>query len=225
MACQPYSIVLTVRTRDVRNHDRLQPVWGSLRLAPITILNGEMMALDCQPISIVKDQGFVSLLNQQQPHYKIPSRKYFSAMLIPELLYAKCKETVEKILQSQAFVALTCDTWSSHGHDSVISFTAHFITDKFASEIQSKTVCVLQDGGTNFVAGFNSSDVNSLTCLVHNLQRVIHDGVLAQRDVLGAGRRTAIHYKHSNVAFYALQRIQAQLELKVCTLYQDYQQG
>ena len=36
MASQSYFIVLTVRTRDVRNHDRLPPVWGLLRLAPIT---------------------------------------------------------------------------------------------------------------------------------------------------------------------------------------------
>ena len=91
-------------------------------------------------------------------------------------------------------------------------------------EIQPKILCVLRDGGTNFVAGFNRSGVVNLTCLAHNLQRVIHDGVLAQRDVrdlLGAGRRIVGHYKHSNVAFHALQRIQAQLELKVCTLYQD----
>ena len=208
------------------------------------------MALDCQPFSVVEDQGFVSLLNQLQPRCKIPIRKYFSATLIPEL-YTKCKETVEKILQSQKFVALTSDIWSSRGHDSVISFTAHFITDKFVGrhcllqaskfnerhtgdnialmfadcicqwEIQSKIVCVLRDGGANFVAGFNSSGVNNLTCLAHNLQRVVHDGVLAQRDVqdlLGAGRRIVGHYKHSNVAFHALQRIQAQLELKVCTL-------
>ena len=36
MASQMYFIVLIVRTCDVRNHDRLSPVWGSLRLAPIT---------------------------------------------------------------------------------------------------------------------------------------------------------------------------------------------
>ena len=33
MASQSYFIVLTVPTRDARNHDKLLPVWGSLRLA------------------------------------------------------------------------------------------------------------------------------------------------------------------------------------------------
>lgn len=211
------------------------------------------MALDCQPFSTVEDQGFVLLLSQLQPHYRIPSRKYFSATVILEL-YGKCKETVQKILQLQEFVALTSDIWSSRGHDSVISFTAHFITDKFVRrycllqaskfnekhtgdnislmftdcicqlEIQSKIVCILRDGGANFVVGLTRSGMINLTCLAHNLQRVIRDGVLAQRDVqdlLGAGRRIVGHYIHSNVAFHALQRIQAQLELKVCALYQD----
>ena len=91
-------------------------------------------------------------------------------------------------------------------------------------KIESKIVCALRDGGSNFVAGFNSCGVPSITCLAHSLQCVIHDGVLAQRDVqdlLAAGRRIVGHYKHSNVAFHLLQRIQAQLELKVCALYQD----
>ena len=35
MACQPYFIVLTVRTRDVRNHDRLQPVCMGLAQARV----------------------------------------------------------------------------------------------------------------------------------------------------------------------------------------------
>ena len=66
--------------------------------------------------------------------------------------------------------------------------------------------------------------MNSLTCLAYNLQHVINDGVFAQRDVqdlLGTGRGIVAHYKHSNVAFHALQRIHAQLESKVRTLYQD----
>ena len=71
---------------------------------------------------------------------------------------------------------------------------------------------------------FNRSGVPSITCLAHSLQCVIHDGVLAQKDVqdlLAVGRKIVGHYKHSNVAFHLLQRIQAQLELKVCPLFQD----
>ena len=219
----------------------------------ITHFIAEMMALDCQPFSIVEDQVFVRLLNHLQPRYQLPSRKYFSSTMIPQL-YDSCKKTLQKVMEAQSFIALTSDIWSSRGHDSVISFTAHFITDKFIRghcllqaskfnerhtgdniatmysdcvcewKIESKIVCALRDGGSNFVAGFNRSGVPSITCLAHSLQRVILDGVLAQKDVqdlLAAGRKIVGHYKHSNVAFHLLQRIQAQLELKVCALYQD----
>ena len=216
----------------------------------ITRLIDETVVVDCQPFSIVEDEGFVKLVKELQPRYQIPSRKYFSTTLIPQM-FEKCKETVQRIIQLQDFVAI----WSSRGHDSVISFTAHFITEEGFSRkhcllqasrfnerhtadniismftdcvsqwgIQSKVICVLRNGGSNFVSGFNCAGVTNVTCLAHNLQRVIHDGVLAQRDIqdlLAAGRRMVGHYKHSNVAFHALQKIQAQLELKVCTLYQD----
>ena len=104
----------------------------------ITRLIAELMALDCQPFSVVEDQEFVRLLSHLQPHYQLPCRKYFSSTMIPQL-YDNCKETVQKIMEVQNFVALTSDIWSSRGHDSVISFTAHFITDKF-----SRDHCLLQ---------------------------------------------------------------------------------
>ena len=97
-----------------------------------------MMALDCQPFSVVEDQGFVHLLNHLQPRYQLPGHKYFSSTMIPQL-YDSCKKTVQKIIEAHNFVALTSDIWSSHGHDSVISFTAHFITDKF-----TRDHCLLQ---------------------------------------------------------------------------------
>ena len=41
----------------------------------ITRFIAEMMALDCQPFSIVEDQGFVRLLNHLQPRYQLPYHK------------------------------------------------------------------------------------------------------------------------------------------------------
>ena len=39
---------------------------------------GEMIALDCQPISIVEDIGFNYFVKAIEPRHTIPSRKYFS---------------------------------------------------------------------------------------------------------------------------------------------------
>ena len=37
-----------------------------------------MMASDNQPFSIVEDQGFIELIAHLEPHYLIPSRRYFT---------------------------------------------------------------------------------------------------------------------------------------------------
>ena len=66
----------------------------------ITCLIGEMIAVDCQPFSIVEDDGFVNLVNKLQPCYQMPSRcsrKYFSTTLILHL-FEKCKEIAEIII-------------------------------------------------------------------------------------------------------------------------------
>jgi len=47
---------------------------------------GEMIALDCQPLTIVEDIGlnsFNSFVKKLEPRYVIPSRKYFSGNVIP----------------------------------------------------------------------------------------------------------------------------------------------
>ena len=49
------------------------------------------------------------------------------------------KELYKENLQLQEIVTLISDIWSSCGYDSVISFTPHFITDKFV-----RRHCLLQ---------------------------------------------------------------------------------
>ena len=45
----------------------------------------EMMALDFQPLSIASDVGFIRLLNALEPRYKLPSCRYFTENVIPEI--------------------------------------------------------------------------------------------------------------------------------------------
>ena len=45
----------------------------------------EMIAIDCQPLSIVSDTGFVRLLNALEPRYQIPSRKYITDTVILDI--------------------------------------------------------------------------------------------------------------------------------------------
>ena len=68
----------------------------------ITLLIGEMMALEFQPFSIVEDTGFTALTNHLDARYNIPSRKYFSTTLIPEM-YDQAKEKVKKTISQQSY--------------------------------------------------------------------------------------------------------------------------
>ena len=50
----------------------------------------EMMTLDYQPLSVVTDVGFTSLLQTIEPRYKMPSRKYFTDNVL-----SKIKESID----------------------------------------------------------------------------------------------------------------------------------
>ena len=39
---------------------------------------GEMIALDCQPLSVVDNVGFIRVMNAAEPRYVLPSRKYIT---------------------------------------------------------------------------------------------------------------------------------------------------
>ena len=45
----------------------------------------EMMALDYQPLSVITDVGFTSLLQTIEPRYKMPSRKYFTDNVLSKI--------------------------------------------------------------------------------------------------------------------------------------------
>ena len=97
----------------------------------IHIKIAEMMALDYQPLSVVSDVGFTSLLYTTEPRYKIPSKKYFTDNGLPTI-----KENIDtklcELLKDVEFLSLTTDIWStSLTNESLISMTAHWIGNEF----------------------------------------------------------------------------------------------
>ena len=91
----------------------------------------EIMVLDYQPLSVVTDVGFTSLLQTIEPRYKMPSRKYFTDNVLP-----KIKESTDaklaQLLKDVKFLSLTTDIWrTSLSNESLISMTAHWIGDEF----------------------------------------------------------------------------------------------
>ena len=59
---------------------------------------GEMIALDFQPLSIVDDRGFSSLLQLLEPRYVMPSRRYMTEVVIIRIYNGLVKEAYQNLL-------------------------------------------------------------------------------------------------------------------------------
>lgn len=94
-----------------------------------------MIAIDSQPFSIVEDIGFIPLLACVCPRYVVPSRKYFSEKIIPEM-YTKLRQKLfEDLHYDDNFsISFTTDIWSPDGGELFISWTAHYINSEFRRE-------------------------------------------------------------------------------------------
>ena len=172
-----------------------------------------MIALDNEPFTIVDHIGFVQLMNLLEPRYQLPSDKYFSETLIPEM-YRKVSLKVKDGASSTFHVSLTTDVWSSVAQDSYISLTCHYIAEDFTQQqvclhaapfndhhtgehigamtnkclqcwsLADKIHVIVRDNGSNFVAGLRDADIPNIPCLAHTLQLVVKDGCLTQPAVV-----------------------------------------
>ena len=92
---------------------------------------GEMIALDCHPFSIVEDEGFTRLLLELEPRYTLPSRRYFTENVVTKI-YENLKKEVSQAVSGVEYFSFTTDIWSTCvSNESLLSLTAHWITDTF----------------------------------------------------------------------------------------------
>ena len=93
---------------------------------------GTMIAVDIQPYSIVEDVGFKALIGVLEPRYILPSRKFFTEKIIPEM-YDAIRSRVQAAITKAQFICLTTDTWTAQTTTaSFLSLTAHWIDDTFS---------------------------------------------------------------------------------------------
>ena len=91
-----------------------------------------MLAVDCQPLSVVEDVGFKRVLQILEPCYKCPSRKYFTDTMYVPKIYTGMKEEVSKLISGAKHISFTTDMWSSSVNTTcLLSLTAHWIDDAF----------------------------------------------------------------------------------------------
>ena len=76
-----------LRQASLQETAELRKLWdiNDHRAKKIHAKVGEMIAIDCQPVSIVDHEGFKSLISILEPKYRMPSRKYFSETIIPSI--------------------------------------------------------------------------------------------------------------------------------------------
>ena len=108
----------------------------------------EMIALDSQPFSLVDDPGFTHLVHELEPRYSLPSRKYVTENILPQI-DNEVKAAVKQQLAGIRFFSFTTDAWSSDGGGaSLLSLTAHWITDTFARKSAVLHVMPLEESHT-----------------------------------------------------------------------------
>lgn len=92
---------------------------------------GEMIAIDCQPFSVVEDVGFTRLLTQLEARYSLPSQRYITEVILPRIHQGVTTE-MKKELAGVLWFSFTTDIWSTEvSNDSLLSLTAHWLTDSF----------------------------------------------------------------------------------------------
>ena len=74
----------------------------------------EFIARDCQPISVVEDDGLAGLLAHLQPCYKLPCRKTVTNMIAPEAqrVRLQVKNRLHGGEGEARFLSFTSDIWS-----------------------------------------------------------------------------------------------------------------
>ena len=90
----------------------------------------DLIVIDMQPLSVVEDKAFRSLMHEMDPKYKIISRKQLTQVLLPSK-YEMEKASLMSRLNQVENLAVTTDQWSSRNNEGYTTITAHFIDDNW----------------------------------------------------------------------------------------------
>lgn len=91
----------------------------------------KMIAIDMEPYHIVEKAGFISLVKTLEKRYSMPSRKYFTDRVIPDIYQQVCSRLYE-MTASATSIAFSTDTWTTDNTtESYFGLTAHWLNEKF----------------------------------------------------------------------------------------------
>ena len=102
------------------SHDRCQ--------VKITEALVKFIAGDLLPLSTVESPHFRSFLEELDPSYQIPIRKYLTKKLL-RVKTSSVQTMLKKELKDAAYLALTIDLWSNRQMKSFMGITVHYLQD------------------------------------------------------------------------------------------------
>ena len=160
-----------------------------------------------QPLRIVDEISFRTLLQTAEPRFQLPHRAHFTTKVIPTK-YRQVRAGIEQQLATVEKCTLTTDLWTSqYQQRSYISLTVHFVDSNFdlkckclqtlevlqdhsASSLSEVLKSMLQDwnisekvyagvtdNGSNIVNAIGLLGIEHFPCFAHTLQLAIKRGL------------------------------------------------
>jgi hypothetical protein len=176
----------------------------------------EMIAVDDQAFSVVENEGFRRVIDALEPRYTLPSEKYFRETAIPDM-YKAVRVKLLAVFDSVKHVSFTTDTWTtSQCSESMISLTAHWISDGWERKsailqvqhltgshtavniagamsgmltdwkLDDKVHVVVRDNAANMAKAMTVAGIQSIGCFAHTLQLAVKTGLESQAAVNNA---------------------------------------
>ncbi|XP_071791964.1 E3 SUMO-protein ligase ZBED1-like [Asterias amurensis] len=108
-----------------------QPLWGNNDLRQIQLTEHVLsfISSSLQPLSIVEDPAFHSLLHKAQPLYHLPSSMCLSKKILPEKT-EQLHSSIISLLNQVSTITVAVDIWNnSKTKQGFIEVTAHFVDD------------------------------------------------------------------------------------------------
>ena len=146
----------------------------------------EMIAVDSQPFS---DIGFIQLISTLEPRYTLRSRQYMTSKILPEI-HQNVAKSIKHILITGQFYSFTTDVWTAdNGVASLLSFTAHWITESFERKCAVLNVLPLEESHTGeYLASKYTEMLSAWEIPIERVHLVLRDNAAsvekAMRDAL-----------------------------------------
>lgn len=86
-----------------------------------------MLIKDCQPFSLVEDEGFSAFVMKLDPDYVLPTKKSLKVRMASQC--EAIKESVMSEVERADFISVTSDTWTSTDKNMYVSVTGHLVTE------------------------------------------------------------------------------------------------